>query len=356
MLITSTMILSITGILLFTGCLGERVIDHSISAPLIDPTTGERISSIPTLHDGITVDRDVYTGTYENGSPFEGVEGEVVEVDLSGKPASWHIALLHASLIARQGSIELTPDELLAVVAIVSELDCVTSDCFDITQSSHIASLQQHVPERFDQELDHEGEEAFPLSAHLYVYSKIFAVGLWTKLSDESEVWLAEHPDPHATSQALYLSHMLSPFNGSFSQMFEQCGSSDALVTCLEMRAGVAHFQRERLRMSTAIATALGERGRAASVRVTRDDFEAYLEQIAPIHPERDEEGLTLALDVSFARSEVLDTQEALAGAILRIHANLGDPLTLDEMRRALCFSNVLSNQTCAAILDGESN
>ena len=62
------------------------------------------------------------------------------------------------------------------------------------------------------------------------------------------------------------------------------------------------------------------------------------------------------SLDLLFVKNDTLETQGALSKALLRLHPALGEPLTLLEMRRELCFANVLSNETCAMILDGGSD
>jgi hypothetical protein len=110
------------------------------------------------------------------------------------------------------------------------------------------------------------------------------------------------------------------------------------------------------MRMAAAISGALTASGQAARVRVSREDLENYLEQTAPLFPERDDDALRTSLDLLFAKNDTLETQGALSKALLRLHPALGEPLTLLEMRRELCFANVLSNETCAMILDGGSD
>lgn len=350
---TCFVVLLLCSLWLMSACVDEYLVDHSLAVrsttdvtPGEDMSTGmeraEMLARLSPLHDGVTVDGDVYRGEYIDGTEYEGIEGTVVEVDLTNRP-TWLLALWHASVITRDGGLALTPDEILAAGVVSSKLECEGAGCFGLESSVHWDPLTRFFPTRFP-----AGERAsfgFASSALVFAYDQRLSNALWAKDTPDPQGWFVTHGDATFVHQALYVAHVWSAWWEGFGVMFSSC-QDVSMSACVSAVPDERRYIQDQLGALEAVHEALSQ-SREPRIAIGREDVQRYLDEVSWLFPQRDEASVSGAVDAAFAGATTLDTPAQLVGMIDALHGALVRTPREPWMRAALCAQRVLEPEVC---------
>lgn len=334
------------------ACFSEHVVDHTrpedVSAGTdqggVDASPSGALVDVTPLHDGLLVDGEVHRGEYEDGTPYEGINGASVRVDLSGHP-TWKLALWHAALITREGDVGQDADTILSAAIVSSTLECEEQGrCFGLESGVHWEPLTRFFPDRFP--AGERASRAFESSALIYAYYQRFSLALWVKDTPQPAAWLARHEDPTFAYQALYIAHVWSPWWEGFKVMFSSCQAISA-PDCVTGQTNEPRYIQDQLGALRAVREALATRARRVEVAMTREHVQRYLDEIAWLFPDRDEQQLQSTLDERFASGEEIRDAAQVVALLERLHAHLSPGRDEGWMREALCVGRVLDEAIC---------
>lgn len=302
----------------------------------------EALARLSPLHDGVTVDGDVYRGEYIDGTGYEGINGSTVEVDLTGRP-TWQLALWHASVITRDGGLALTPDEILAAGVVSSKLECDAAACFGLESGVHWEPLTRFFPDRFP-----TGERAsfdFASSALVFAYHQRLTHALWVKDTPDPEGWFEAYGSAAFVQQALYVAHVWSAWWEGFGVMFSSC-QDVSMSACVSAVPGERRYIQDQLGALEAVHGALSQ-SREPRVAIEREDVSRYLDEVRWLFPQRDEASVSSVVDAAFEGVTRLDTPAQVVGLIDALHGALVRAPREPWMRAALCAQRVLEPEVC---------
>lgn len=347
-MLTPRLILALLTSALAVGCSVEETIQHrraTSGAP--DMTSGTDAPSAAFIIPGkLTVDGAVHTGKYESGTPFVGIEGEVVSYDPSATATNNLLALAHAQMLSRYLDLDLDAASILSVAVITDKLSC-SPTCFSLNESTHLTELSKYSGDRFAGVPSEKLADSFAISTLLFVHGAQLSIALSHRVIANPDDVLSRHPDPFAWMEHTLIAHLWSPFWRGFEDVFRECEAAP-WRECITELTGYSYYMSVKLDAHANVTRALRATAPHELV-VSRAELIDYAREISALYPEVD-------LDLVATRLDGVD--EPIMGAALSalITELLIEPVelaTTPEIVFTLCTQSIITDQD---VCDAASN
>lgn len=302
-----------------SGCWVDEIIDHTLdmpspTAPDLDPDVSsdhggmlDQGQPIPVegLAEELLIDGQVYQGTYEDGSPYEGRWGQAWRWRASDYPLSYRLAIVHQAKVLKQLGFYGSANLVAAFAIQSSGLSCGAEGCFLLNRVSAPKDLAQLYPERFASEAQAQAflvgefsQEAWAWSHMMWMASQMMA-----RYHEDPDAFYQAHPDPMTKTKLALAALVTSPWWEGFGHVFSQCAQQPVESCMLRDGQGPYYFLIDHGRAILSFSAAM-DGATPHDVAVSWGELEAYIRTLALAYTQAELEAALVAVGAAFERRQ----------------------------------------------------